>query len=54
MIEGGLQTSGVACGQWIGLAFFYTSGQIQWRAPVAIQLLPAVIVFCFIMFLPER
>ena len=54
MIEGGLQTSGVACGQWVGLAFFYTGGQIQWRAPVAIQLLPAAIVFCFIMFLPER
>lgn len=54
MIEGGLQTSGVACGQWVGLGFFYTSGQIQWRMPVAIQLIPATIVFCFIMFLPER
>ena len=54
MIEGGLQTSGVACGQWIGLAFFYTSGQIQWRMPVAIQLIPATIVFCLILFLPER
>ena len=54
MIEGGLQTSGVACGQWVGLGFYYTSGQVQWRAPVAIQLLPAAIVFCFIMFLPER
>ncbi|KIV83991.1 hypothetical protein PV11_05971 [Exophiala sideris] len=53
MIEGGLQTSGVACGQWVGLGFFYTSGQIQWRMPVAIQLIPATIVFCFIMFLPE-
>lgn len=54
MIEGGLQTSGVACGQWIGLAFYYTKGQIQWRVPVGIQLIPATIVFCCIMFLPER
>lgn len=54
MIEGGLQTTGVACGQWIGLAFFYTKGQIQWRVPVAIQLIPATIVFVFVMFLPER
>jgi MFS family permease len=54
MIEGGLQTSGVACGQWVGLGFFYTSGQVQWRAPVALQLVPAAIVFFFIMFLPER
>ena len=49
MIEGGLQTTGVACGQWVGYAFFFTSGQIQWRMPVAIQLIPATIVFCFIM-----
>lgn len=54
MIEGGLQTSGVACGQWVGLGFYYTSGQVQWRAPVAIQLFPAAVVLCFIMFLPER
>lgn len=43
----------MACGQWVGYAFFFTSGQIQWRMPIALQLIPAVIVFCFIMFLPE-
>lgn len=53
MIEAGLQTTGVACGQWVGYGFFFTHGQIQWRMPVAIQLIPALIVFCFIMFLPE-
>jgi sugar porter (SP) family MFS transporter len=53
MIEGGLQTTGVACGQWIGYAFFFTKGEMQWRMPVGIQLIPAAIVFCFIMFLPE-
>ncbi|KFY94710.1 hypothetical protein V500_03104 [Pseudogymnoascus sp. VKM F-4518 (FW-2643)] len=53
MIEGGLQTTGVACGQWVGYAFFFTSGQVQWRVPIAIQLIPAIIVFCLIMFLPE-
>ena len=53
MIEGGLQTTGVACGQWLGYEFFFTHGQVQWRMPVAIQLIPATIVFCFIMFLPE-
>lgn len=54
MVEGGLQTTGVACGQWIGLAFFYSKGQVQWRGPVGIQLIPETIVFCLIMFLPER
>jgi hypothetical protein len=53
MIEGGLQTTGVACGQWVGYGFFFTRGQVQWRAPVGIQLIPAAIVFCAIMFLPE-
>lgn len=53
MIEGGLQTSGVACGQWVGYGFLFAKGQTQWRGPVGIQLIPAVIVFGFIMFLPE-
>jgi sugar porter (SP) family MFS transporter len=53
MIEGGLQTTGVACGQFVGYGFFYVSGQAQWRAPVGIQLIPALIVFVLINFLPE-
>jgi hypothetical protein len=53
MIEGGLQTFGVACGQLVSWGFFYTHGQVQWRAPVGIQLLPALIVFLFVNFLPE-
>ncbi|KAI7554920.1 general substrate transporter [Hortaea werneckii] len=53
MIEGGLQTFGVACGQLVSWGFFYVRGQVQWRAPVGIQLFPALIVFVFINFLPE-
>jgi MFS family permease len=53
MIEGGLQTFGVACGQLIGYGFFYVKGQAQWRVPVGIQLIPALIVFVFINFVPE-
>ncbi|KAK3934427.1 general substrate transporter [Diplogelasinospora grovesii] len=53
MIEGGLQTFGVACGQLIGYGFFFVQGQAQWRVPVGIQLIPAAIVFVFINFLPE-
>ncbi|KAJ4418189.1 hypothetical protein N0V85_001521 [Neurospora sp. IMI 360204] len=53
MIEGGLQTFGVACGQLIGYGFFFVKGQAQWRVPVGIQLIPALIVFVFINFLPE-
>jgi MFS family permease len=53
MIEGGLQTFGVACGQLVGYGFFFVKGQAQWRIPVGIQLVPALIVFIFINFLPE-
>lgn len=53
MIEGGLQTFGVASGQLIGYGFYFVQGQAQWRVPVGIQLIPAVIVFIFINFLPE-
>jgi MFS family permease len=53
MIEGGLQTFGVACGQLIGYGFFFVKGQAQWRVPVGIQLIPAAIVFVAINFLPE-
>lgn len=53
MIEGGLQTFGVASGQLIGYGFFFVKTQAQWRAPVGIQLIPAVIVLVFINFLPE-
>lgn len=53
MIEGGLQTLGVACGQLVCYGFFFVTGQAQWRTPVGIQLIPAFLVFIFINFLPE-
>ena len=53
MIEGGLQTFGVACGQLVSYGFFFVKGQAQWRIPVGLQLVPALIVFIFINFLPE-
>lgn len=53
MIEGGLQTFGVACGQLVSYGFFFVRGQAQWRTPVGIQLVPALIVFVSINFLPE-
>jgi MFS family permease len=37
MIEGGLQTLGVASGQWIGYAFFFSKSDAQFRGPIAIQ-----------------
>lgn len=53
MFEGGMQIVGLACGQLLGYGFFFAEGQVQWRAPLGIQILPAIIVFSLIMFLPE-
>jgi MFS family permease len=54
MIEGGLLTTGLACGQWIGYGCFFLSGQVQWRLPVGIQITPATAVFAFIMVSSQR
>jgi sugar porter (SP) family MFS transporter len=53
MFEGGILIVGLACGQLLGYGFFFAKGQVQWRAPVGIQILPATVVFSLIMFLPE-
>jgi hypothetical protein len=37
--------SGLMCSYWIGLAFYYTEGQISWRFPVTFQC-----VFTFAMY----
>jgi hypothetical protein len=38
---------GIMVSYWIGLAFYYTSGQIAWRFPVTFQC-----VFTFAMYIP--
>jgi MFS family permease len=53
MIEGAMCTIGLACAQWIGFGFFFLDGQAQWRPVVALQCVPAIIVFCLILLLPE-
>jgi hypothetical protein len=53
MIEGGLQTAGAACCQFIGYSFSFVKDQAQWRGSVGIQLLPAAIVSIFINFPPK-
>ncbi|KAJ3736502.1 general substrate transporter [Lentinula guzmanii] len=45
MIEGSLITLGIMISYWIDFAFFWASGSsAQWRAPIALQILFALIV----------
>ncbi|KAI0677405.1 general substrate transporter [Trametes maxima] len=54
MIEGSLITFGIMISYWIDFAFFWLSGSsAQWRVPVALQIVLAIIMIAGISFLPE-
>lgn len=55
LFEGSLITFGVMISYWINVGFFFTSGSISWRFPIAIQILFAIfMIFCIFVFrLPE-
>ena len=45
---------GYCMSQWIGYGFFFVkSSSAQWRVPLAIQIVPALILGCGVLFLPE-
>ncbi|WWC66761.1 uncharacterized protein I206_100666 [Kwoniella pini CBS 10737] len=55
LIEGSLITLGVMMSYWIDLGFFFTTGSISWRFPIAFQILLAaiMIVSMYAFKLPE-
>ncbi|KAJ8486897.1 hypothetical protein ONZ51_g4539 [Trametes cubensis] len=54
MIEGSLITFGIMISYWIDFAFFWISGSTaQWRVPIALQIVLALIMIVGISFLPE-
>ncbi|KAF5364248.1 hypothetical protein D9756_000737 [Leucocoprinus leucothites] len=54
MIEGSLITFGIMVSYWIDFAFFWVKGSsVQWRVPIALQMVLALIMVVFINFLPE-
>ncbi|KAH9938532.1 general substrate transporter [Fomitopsis serialis] len=54
MIEGSLITFGIMVSYWIDFAFYWLTGSsAQWRVPIAIQILFAVMMVGGIFFLPE-
>jgi sugar porter (SP) family MFS transporter len=53
-VEGALITGGVMLSYWIDFGFSYLEpSSISWRFPIALQILFALIILCFIMGLPE-
>jgi len=54
MIEGSLITFGIMLSYWLDFAFFWLMGSsAQWRVPIALQILLALIMIFGIHYLPE-
>ncbi|KAF9534794.1 general substrate transporter [Crepidotus variabilis] len=54
MIEGSLITFGIMVAYWIDFAFYWINGSsAQWRVPVALQIVFAVVMIAGIGYLPE-
>ncbi|KAL6308270.1 general substrate transporter [Sparassis latifolia] len=54
MVEGSLITFGIATSYWLDFALYWASGSsAQWRVPIAIQIIFALIMVLSIGFLPE-
>ncbi|KAH8106089.1 general substrate transporter [Cristinia sonorae] len=54
MIEGSLITFGIMISYWIDFALFWAKGSsAQWRVPIALQIILALIMIGGILYLPE-
>jgi len=54
MIEGAMITGGICLSYWLDFGFsFLEPSTISWRFPIAFQIFFALIMFCFILELPE-
>ncbi|CAE6519360.1 unnamed protein product [Rhizoctonia solani] len=54
MIEGSLITFGIMVSYWIDFGFFFVkNSSVQWRAPVALQIVFALVMIIGVGFLPD-
>lgn len=53
MIAGALITGGICLSYWIDFALYFAKGEVQWRFPVAFQIIFAVILIFTVLELPE-
>jgi MFS family permease len=53
LFEGSLITFGIMISYWLDLGFYFTSGSISWRFPIAFQILFAVMmIVCMVRAVP--
>lgn len=53
MISGALITGGIMISYWIDFAFYFVDNEADWRFPLAFQVVFAIIIFSFVLGLPE-
>lgn len=51
--SGALITFGIMISYWIDYGFSFAKGQIQWRFPIAFQIVFALVIIAFVLELPE-
>ena len=44
---------GAVCSAYLGVAFFFTSNINSWRAPIALQMVPAAVLLSGLYWMPE-
>lgn len=53
MIQGSLIGGGICLSYWIDFAFYFTTGPVDWRFPVAFQIVFVLVILAFVLLLPE-
>ena len=53
LLEGVFALSGLALASWVNFGFYYVSGAVNWRFPIAFQLVFIVILLALTPLLPE-
>lgn len=53
LVSGALVATGIAISYAIDLGFFFLDGSVSWRAPLAFQIISAVMVMVFLLMIPE-
>ncbi|ANB14701.1 glucose-inactivated glycerol proton symporter STL1 [Sugiyamaella lignohabitans] len=49
MVEGALITAGIMISYWLDFGFFFAKGSVNWRFPIAFQIVFAIVIVCFVL-----
>lgn len=53
VLQGAFVSLGLGCSQWIDLGFYFTTGSVSWRFPLAVPIFFCLIVLAVLPFLPD-